>query len=75
MDKLQNAYDLMIMSVIKPDAELRTEAKQAECYEELMSIRKSMITYLESSRSALKWIPQMVSSESFFSPKNFPRYM
>ena len=54
MDDLKHAYDLMIMSVIKPDAELRTEAKQAGCYEELMSIRKSMITYLESSRSALK---------------------
>lgn len=54
MDKLQNAYDLMIMSVIKPDAELRTEAKQAECYKELMAIRKSMLSYLETSRSALK---------------------
>lgn len=54
MTKLKHAYDLMIMSVIKPDAELRTEAKQAECYEELMSIRKAMISYLESSRLALK---------------------
>ena len=54
MTKLKHAYDLMIMSVIKPDAELRTEAKEAGCYEELMSIRKSMISYLESSRSVLK---------------------
>ena len=54
MTKLQNAYDLMIMSVIKPDAELRTEAKQAGCYNELMSIRKSIISYLETSRSTLK---------------------
>ena len=54
MTKLQNAYDLMIMSVIKPDAELRTEAKQAGCYDELMSIRKYMIAYLETSRSTLK---------------------
>ena len=54
MTKLKNAYDLMIMSVIKPDFELRTEAKEAGCYEELMSIRKSMIQYLESCRSTLK---------------------
>ena len=53
MTKLQNAYDLMIISVIKPDAELRTEAKQAGCYDELMSIRKAMISYLENSRSTL----------------------
>ena len=54
MTKLQNAYDLMIMSVIKPDAELRSEAKEAGCYDELMAIRKSMLAYLESSRSTLK---------------------
>ena len=54
MDKLKNAYDLMILSVIKPDAELRTEAKKTDCYDELMSIRKAMISFLESSRSTLK---------------------
>ena len=54
MTKLQNAYDLMIMSVIKPDHNLRTEAKQAECYDELMTIRNAMIKYLESSRATLK---------------------
>ena len=64
MTKLQNAYDLMIMSVIKPDAELRTEAKEAGCYDELMSIRKSMLTYLESSRATLKQVS-----------KNLPTYL
>ena len=54
MDCLKQAYDLMILSVIKPDAELRTEAKEAGCYDELMAIRQSMIQYLESSRSTLK---------------------
>tara|TARA_R110001592_G_scaffold71370_3_gene218283 strand:- start:596 stop:763 length:168 start_codon:yes stop_codon:yes gene_type:complete len=53
MDELKHAYDLMILSVIKPDAELRTEAKEAGCYKELMAIRKAMIQYLESSRSTL----------------------
>ena len=54
MDKLKNAYDLMILSVIKPDAELRTEAKKTDCYDELMAIRSSMLEYLESSRATLK---------------------
>jgi len=54
MNDLKHAYDLMIMSVIKPDAELRTEAKEAGCYKELMAIRKSMISYLENARSTLK---------------------
>ena len=54
MEDLKLAYDLMIQSVIKPDAELRTEAKEAGCYTELMSIRKSMIQYLESTRATLK---------------------
>ena len=53
MTKLKNAYDLMIMSVIKPDSELRIEAKEAGCYAELMAIRKTMISYLESSRASL----------------------
>ena len=53
MDNLKQAYDLMILSVIKPDADLRTEAKQAGCYKELMAIRKSMLTYLEHTRATL----------------------
>jgi len=54
MEDLKHAYDLMIQSVIKPDSELRNEAKQAGCYKELMAIRKSMISYLETARSTLK---------------------
>ena len=54
MDKVLQAYDLMFMSVIKPDAELRSEAKEAGCYDELMAIRSSMLEYLESSRATLK---------------------
>ena len=64
MDKLTNAYDLMIMSVIKPDHDLRTEAKQAGCYDELMTIRNAMIEYLKSSRATLKQVS-----------KNFPTYI
>ena len=54
MEKLKLAYSLMIESVYKPDCDLRTQAKEAGCYDELMSIRKAMIQYLESCRSTLK---------------------
>ena len=54
MNDLKHAYDLMIESVIKPDPQLRTEAKESGCYNELMAIRKSMISYLENARSTLK---------------------
>lgn len=54
MDKLIQAYDLMIISVIKPDTGLRAEAKGFDCYDELMEIRKEMINFLQTSRSTLK---------------------
>jgi hypothetical protein len=54
MDKLKHAYDLMIESVYKPDSDLRTQAKEDGCYDELMAIRKAMIQYLESTRTTLK---------------------
>ena len=54
MQTLKLAYDLMIESVYKPDSHLRTQAKEAGCYDELMSIRKSMIQYLENTRATLK---------------------
>lgn len=46
MTNLQLAYHLMIHSVLKPDPDLRAEAKEAGCYNELMSIRKAMILNL-----------------------------
>jgi len=54
MENLIHAYDLMIQSVIKPDAELRSEAKEAGCYYQLMSIRRTMIQLLENERATLK---------------------
>ena len=77
MEKLKLAYSLMIESVYKPDSDLRTQAKEAGCYDELMSIRKSMIQYLESCAVFLDLllnnVPQTVSREAFFNAKNFPR--
>ena len=46
-----NALDLMIMSVYKPDAELRTEATDLGCLNELMQIREDVLEYLQEMRS------------------------
>jgi hypothetical protein len=45
-----NALDLMIMSVYKPDSELRTEAMDLGCLEELMQIRENVLEYLQEMR-------------------------
>ena len=49
-----NALDLMIMSVYKPDAELRNEARDLECLDELLDIRESTIEYLQGLRRVNK---------------------
>ena len=46
-----NALDLMIMSVYKPDVELRNEARDLGCLDELLQIREDVIDYLQSIRS------------------------
>ena len=45
------ALDLFIESVYKPDFQLRLEAREQECFDELMSIREDMIKYLQDLRS------------------------
>ena len=52
--KKLSAFDLFIMSVWKPDPELRTEAHELGCYDELMEIRDDMLTYLEARRKEYK---------------------
>ena len=42
-DKLTNAYDLLLMSLYKPDHELRIQAKELGCYEEMMALRNQII--------------------------------
>ena len=49
-----DAFDLMIMSVWKPDPELRAEAYNLDCYEELMCIRDDVIEYLQAQRKKLQ---------------------
>ena len=44
----QRALDLFTESVIKPDYELRANAGYQDCYQELMEIRQSCITYLKT---------------------------
>ena len=45
-----NALDLMIMSVYKPDVELRNEARDLGCLDELMQVREDVLDYLHSVR-------------------------
>ena len=48
MDKKKLAYDLFIESVLKPDPELRKQATEQDCLEELLAIRESVLKYLYS---------------------------
>ena len=45
-NKLMNAYDLMLMSLYKPDHELRTQAKELGCYDEMIALRNQVIQQL-----------------------------
>ena len=49
-----NAMDLFIMSVYKPDQELRVEAHESGCYSELMEIREDVLEYLHQIRKDSK---------------------
>ena len=44
----------MIMSVYKPDVELRNEARDLGCLDELMDIRESTIEHLQGLRRVNK---------------------
>ena len=52
--KKLDAFDLFIMSVWKPDSELRTEALEQGCFDELMEIREDMLEYLQAKRNEYK---------------------
>ena len=54
MSKKLDAFDLFIMSVWKPDSELRTEALEQGCFDELMEIREDMLEYLQAKRNEYK---------------------
>lgn len=41
-----NAYDLLLMSLYKPDHELRTQAKELGCYDEMIALRNQVIQQL-----------------------------
>lgn len=44
------ALDLFIESVMKPDNELRTIAANQYCYDDLMNIRQQVLDYLGTIR-------------------------
>lgn len=42
--------DLFIESVLKPDHDLRQQAKDENCYDELMQVRDQVLNYLRTIR-------------------------
>ena len=54
MSKKLKAFDLFIESVMKPDHELRTDARLQGCLDELLQIREDMIEYLKAKRDEFK---------------------
>ena len=44
------ALNLVIESVLKPDMQFRDVAKEELCYQELLEIREQTINYLQSLR-------------------------
>jgi hypothetical protein len=51
-DKWNRGLDLFIESVYKPDQELRQCAHNQKCYNELMSIRDHVLSYLKTLRQS-----------------------
>lgn len=49
-EKWERAVDLFVESVLKPDDKLRQCARNQKCYDELMTIRKNVLTYLKYIR-------------------------
>ncbi len=49
-EKWNRALDLFTESVHKPDNELRSCAHNQKCYNELMSVRDQVVTYLKTIR-------------------------
>ena len=45
-DKQKLAFDIFIESVLEPDYNLRAEAHDLGCYEELLHIREDVLEYL-----------------------------
>ena len=52
--KKLDAFDLFIMSVWKPDPELRNDALEQGCYDELMAIRDEMLEFLQAKRKEIQ---------------------
>lgn len=49
-EKWNRGLDLFIESVHKPDSELRQDAHDQECYNELMEVREHVLEYLKTLR-------------------------
>ena len=45
-----DAIDLMICSVYRPDPDLRKEARDMDCHDELLQVREEVLEYLHKIR-------------------------
>ena len=50
IEKWNRGLTLFEESVLKPDHELRQEAHDQKCYNELMSVRENVLNYLKTLR-------------------------
>jgi len=51
-EKWNKGLDLFIESVYKPDQELRQDAHEQKCFNELMSVRDTVLEYLKTLRKS-----------------------
>ena len=49
-ERFLNAIDIVISSLVTPDARLRAEAKQLDCYPELLTVRQMVVDHLQDLR-------------------------
>lgn len=50
-NKRLDAFNLFYESVLKPDSELRKDAHEQKCFNELMEWRNEILEYLDVKRS------------------------
>ena len=49
-ERFLNAIDIVISSLVTPDARIRAEAKQLDCYPELLTVRQMVGEHLQDLR-------------------------
>ena len=58
-DKVLDSIDIVIESLHRPDENLRSQAHDMKCYDELMVVRQRVINNLEQDRKDIKLIQSL----------------